>query len=1697
MPQATQKNNLTDKDYERSKIICARIEKLRSKLLDMTRRNPLISTKFSDRSTSVIRIIDQVPELLFNSLSLQKMRIVSLPDLSSDPKDENTRAFQEALARAKETDKVYLSVLKSINHGNEDASNLLDMEERKLKDRLRAQANLPGRQTKNNFSSEKHALNHGISPNYDLPTVTETRDKNCHKSQDIQTMMLPDVMVSRLDSLLKKEQTWKEETGINVLYSAFGFLEWEDGNNSKNIFSPLLLVPVQIEKKITKSGQEFWVKSDDYEPEENKTLAEKLRLEFNIKLPKYTSQGLFAYLKEVSKQKPKGMAWRVRRQVAIGVFPSSALSMYHDLDPSKWNFDAHPVIANLFGGSDTGHDAAPFADEYNIDKPEIEKKVPLLIADADSSQFSTIVDISEGKNLAVEGPPGTGKSQTIVNTIAASLADGKKVLFVAEKSAALDVVKKRLESFGVGDFILPLQAKSSKKETVITSIKNRVEMPPCSEPNELDQELKVFKETRDMLQGYVATLSTVFGETGLTVHTILGRNIKSSEIVASLPKNIKNITLPLATSLSSDKIKEIVSKLKPVEESWRNISTFPDYWQSIQIRTDPFTADEILQNASEAACFYNQALTLREKLIPFNMRKDIKSEDLRSIEEIINQTTESLSEDEIKLVERLTNQEMVSNITSYLEQENCWHKDKEDIEKYISLPLENTILDSLAIIEDLSQEYGLVELNENELRDVVDKSKNILNNTNEVILLFKKVEDVSDVLTTLSARDLIKVLDIFSTQSEKSLTLRRKNLENPSTQSILTKQISRARDLKKQKESLEEKFYLTSLPESDIIERYADILLSSPRFSFFSKEGRRARQFYKSINKDNSFKQWSAIGELRTISKWASDVKALSKNDVLKNSLGIHYDGLDTDWDPLEQVIHLFQLADDTFPGINYCSLRTFIKDGDINKIKLLPKISQQRPMHAFHDLTLRELIEKAETTYTSLSKCDDDIIRFRNNLAIFRDQKNITPGLVQEISTRLKQLLKEQKKIQSNTAIQEILGATFKSDAPIDRDFKNSLKLALDLTRLDHNHRESFMCCLKSNSLNELSILIEKILHQETKACSSIKKIARLTNTDPIAWTHKKTAEEMSEFMRLASEDKQGLYAYSRLYSLTKKLNDDGYKEFLDLMFANKRYNLCEIIEALIMRKLAQDIYNTYGDTLQQYNGDTLDSYRKRLKGSDLKIIQLARQRLKSQLYSNAVPPTGNGYGPKSTYTELALLKNEISKKQRHISIRSLTRRAAMALLELKPCWMMSPLAVAQYLPKGLIEFDLVIIDEASQMTPEDAVGALVRAKQAMVVGDNNQLPPTGFFRKVLEDEEATEDEKVTEESILEMANACFRPARRLRWHYRSRNSSLISFSNRHVYNDDLIVFPSSQEEHPSMGVFYVKVDGLCSQGTNPVEASVMADEVINFMRNNPNKSLGVVLLNKKQRDLLEEKMSCAFNNNIHASEYKEKWDKENDGLESFFIKNLENVQGDERDVIFIGTVYGPEKEKLPVMQRFGPISGVAGKRRLNVLFSRAKERIITFSSMTSADIRAEEGGNPGAYMLKCWLEYSKSRVLHSGDYSGNVPDSEFEEHVINQIKSIGCEAIPQVGVKGFSIDIGVKHPDWPHGFLMGVECDGASYHSSVSARDRDRLRQQILEGLGWTLYRVWSTDWFEDPMRETQKLREAIEKTVRLKTQ
>ena len=643
---------------------------------------------------------------------------------------------------------------------------------------------------------------------------------------------------------------------------------------------------------------------------------------------------------------------------------------------------------------------------------------------------------------------------------------------------------------------------------------------------------------------------------------------------------------------------------------------------------------------------------------------------------------------------------------------------------------------------------------------------------------------------------------------------------------------------------------------------------------------------------------------------------------------------------------------------------------------------------------------------------------------------------------------------------------------------------------------QEGYLRAVQSSALAgelpTLSDLLDRLLECSTEAEKIFLSLSQRTGMalespmrDPAAalvWS------------KAAANDRTGLRAHMRVARARQAVDETGFGKVAEQLMEHRSdvENIHGIIDALIARYRVRQVYERHGKGLEGYTGEALCELRSRFSQADRKMVELSRTKLVAGLVETANPPPGCGIGRKADYTEMALVWNETEKKKRHIPVRDLLRRAGRAVLELKPCWMMSPQAVAQYLPSDALQFDLCIIDEASQMPPEDAIGALYRSHQAMIVGDTNQLPPTSFFRKMLDDEidDDAETETVLEESVLEIAKATFRPARRLRWHYRSKHSSLIRFCNRIIYQDDLVVFPSPLEQRPGLGVFYKHVKGRYNSGLNSDEARIVVEAIVDFMRDYPDRSLGAVALNKKQADYIRE----MFDNDIalvhgHVRKYLDRWEEQNDGLESFFVKNLENVQGDERDVIFISTVYGPETPGGAVMQRFGPINGLAGQRRLNVLFSRAKMQIVTFSSMTSADITADENGNKGTWMLKRWLEYCASGTLEGGASTDREPDSEFEHHVIEQIKAMGCDPVPQVGVAGYFIDIGVKHEDWPHGYILGVECDGAAYHSSRSARDRDRLRQEVLEdNYNWKLYRIWSTDWFADPRRQIELLRAAI---------
>jgi very-short-patch-repair endonuclease len=425
----------------------------------------------------------------------------------------------------------------------------------------------------------------------------------------------------------------------------------------------------------------------------------------------------------------------------------------------------------------------------------------------------------------------------------------------------------------------------------------------------------------------------------------------------------------------------------------------------------------------------------------------------------------------------------------------------------------------------------------------------------------------------------------------------------------------------------------------------------------------------------------------------------------------------------------------------------------------------------------------------------------------------------------------------------------------------------------------------------------------------------------------------------------------------------------------------------------------------------------------------------------------------------------------------------------KIKPVFMMSPISVAQFLEPGKIEFDLLLIDEASQVRPEDALGAVARSKQMVIVGDDKQLPPTAFFDTLLSSDDGYTEEFPADnvDSILELGMRQNLPQPMLRWHYRSRHHSLIAVSN-HEFYDDRLYIPINPEEKPTdKGLRFRHVpDGIYDRGgsaTNRREAQVVADAVMDHARTCPDKTLGVGAFSISQRNAIIDELEVRRGNESDLEPFFS-----TARPDPFFVKNLESIQGDERDVIFISVGYGKDQNGHMTMN-FGPLSAQNGERRLNVLITRARERCEVFSSITADDINIAQATGSGPSAFKTFLKYAQTGRLETVAAVHNEYDSEFEKAVGRAIEQQGYQVHSQVGVAGFFIDLAVVDPEKPGRYLLGIECDGASYHSSLSARDRDRLRQEVLEKQGWIIHRIWSTDWFNQPENQLRETMNAIE--------
>ncbi|MCR1809016.1 AAA domain-containing protein, partial [Haploplasma modicum] len=454
---------------------------------------------------------------------------------------------------------------------------------------------------------------------------------------------------------------------------------------------------------------------------------------------------------------------------------------------------------------------------------------------------------------------------------------------------------------------------------------------------------------------------------------------------------------------------------------------------------------------------------------------------------------------------------------------------------------------------------------------------------------------------------------------------------------------------------------------------------------------------------------------------------------------------------------------------------------------------------------------------------------------------------------------------------------------------------------------------------------------------------------------------------------------------------------------------------------------------------------------------------------------------GLESLNYEVKILLREVEKNRKLMPVRKLFENIPNLILNLKPCIMMSPLSVSTYLKNLDYKFDVVIFDEASQIQPESALGAIYRSKQTIIVGDSEQLPPTNFFQNI--DKTDSDDNDVDSfESILNIAKASMDKVS-LKWHYRSKFEELIYTSNSEIYKN-LITFPAKNKPGKNEGLEFIYLNGIYENSENKIEALKVANLVKeHFYTYGFNRSIGIVTFNEQQQRLIEQEIDKMRRLNRSLDEYFSSNLKE-----PFFVKNIETVQGDERDTIIISIGYGPAPITKKISMNFGPLNKDGGYRRLNVAISRSKLNLKVVSSIRSSDIDLSKTDARGVKFLKEFLRISETRLINDLEKSVDGTKN-FANDVSFELEKLGYEVDFNLGTSNYKIDLAVKNKNNKNEYILGIELDGSVYKIDDNARARERLKKEVLESRGWNIYRIWSVDWFRNKELELRRLVDQLE--------
>lgn len=1678
----------------------AALESLRKRLLDLTSRNPLIN--FRHTKGGSLRIIDELPDQLAETLLAEtEMRFLPV----SEPSREQIIAAGYLALDPKTGQEIRL---------------------------------------KKDPSAAEWARLSGLDASYEVPSKVKSETGQKHADTAIQTLLFPHEMETRLRSLRQKTQSAIEETGANILYLAFGFLEWTESSDPETRrIAPLFLMPMRLEKGHLNRRTGIYEYSLSYSGEDivsNLSLREKLRVDFSLALPELDEntqpESYFEAVRRlIADIHPD---WCVRRYITLTLLNFSKLLMYLDLDAIRWPEDkqitGHPVVSRFLEGyhNENPHNAsmdpAAFQTEYVIDDLEDAHKKYPLIYDADSSQHSALVDAVDGKNLIIEGPPGTGKSQTITNLIAAMIAQGKKVLFVAEKLAALEVVKRRLDAAGLGEFCLELHSHKSQKRRVLDEINTRlIKNGRYAIPRGIKVEINRYEELKTALKDHADRINQDWKGTATSLHDIFMAATRYRETLGDInpadlhPEGVDGDTFdPAYQRRTQDLViafgdayqnvlRQLDGTLSLRQHPWYgvqngNLQLFDfervagllEEWQGALERLISYTADVA------------QGLDCRVSDLPEELSG------LAKLVEDLSGLPMPRGNELLALLPRLTG-ERITAVTNFLSDLKTIQEGYEVLNRTISRQVLGDISGVDKVIEKshyiADHVAGYVSLSEleralsdvAELQEQLDEIERIIADIQAVIAPHG-TEHIN--YSEAGLKELTCFIETAAALAPAYWKLRSACFDTDELDDILDDIASRMAALRKKEAVLIPCFNSEALPEVPVLMHAQAQLSRGGLFCWFKSGWRRARKTMLACAASPEVSLREMMPLLDTALAYKTELDQFKNQHGYAQLLGEYFRGMDTDITMLKEVRKWYQLVRRTY-GIGFGSKVGLgdtligLPDAEAGGLRALSQrgISKQIGM-------IFSAVKKAADTFAPAAEHYDGQLSLIGEKSVLQTLKSgLESALreckpaVQDISITVNELL---KRIGALAELRQRL-ETWNGVDGVCRDFKDQLGLQ---TGLDIDNSVALDAAYNTLSVAEYldqDFISDRIRNKiytqpEKKTFEHLRELAkqlnRLLEAQKSSYTAFETmvdlepdewfgmgADHIQKMVRrndTALKNLPYLENWLGYVRVKNRLGDTGYTALVSAIERGEIPvdNVEAAFNAGIYDLLAREILTEYPD-LAQFSGHNQETLRSRFKTYDEKLKTLQGEIIAYKVDAAEIP-AGRSGGRVSEYSERALLEHECGKKIRHIPIRQLLKRAGNALSSLKPCFMMGPMSVAHYLEPGQIDFDVVIMDEASQIKPEDALGTIARGKQFIIVGDPKQLPPTSFFRRTMENDDDDLTVMEDSESILDATLPMF-TTRRLRWHYRSQHESLIAFSNQSFYDGNLVVFPSSQKTSDEYGIHYKKIEQGCFVNRrNPEEARAISIAVHRHFKYRSEESLGIVAMSAEQRDQIERAVEMLAKDDV---EFQKMLDDNAAGQEPLFIKNLENVQGDERDVIFISMTYGPKEPGGKVYQRFGPINSAVGWRRLNVLFTRSRKRMHIFSSMQAEDIVTGPHAKRGVTALRDFLAYARHMQEARKDTQMPVEmRSDFEIAVADALKKEGFDCIPKVGVAGFFIDIAVVDPGNSGRYLMGIECDGAMYHCAKSVRDRDRLRQEILERLGWRIRRIWAVDWYKHPYAE-----------------